>query len=119
MSATYDIIDLVNQSHRFLISTHVRSDGDALGSEMAVYRVLQSLGKDVQVVNDGAVPRVFQFLDPDRVIVSDPSKATIQADVALVLDATSLDRIGKAAECIPDGAPVVNVDHHVSNENFG
>ncbi len=119
MSATYDIIDLVERHQRFLISTHVRSDGDALGSEMAVYRVLRSLGKQVEIVNDGAVPRVFQFLDPDRVIVSDPSKATIRADAALVLDATSLDRIGKAADCILEDATIVNVDHHVSNENFG
>jgi len=119
MSAIDDIIDIVDQHDRFMISTHVRSDGDAIGSEVAALQVLRSLGKSAEIVNDGAVPRVFQFLDPNGEIAGDPATARGDAQVAFVLDATSLDRIGDAAKRIPDGATIINVDHHVSNENFG
>ena len=119
MSITSDIIDIVERHSRFLITTHVRSDGDAIGSEMAAWSVLRSYGKDVQVVNDGAVPRVFQFLDPDGIIETDPTAARQDAEVALVLDATSLERVGDVAKHVPAAALLVNIDHHVSNEQFG
>ncbi len=120
MDAYQDIIDAILKHDRFLISTHIRSDGDAIGSEMAAWRVLTGLGKRARIVNDGPVPRVFQFLDPDQVIEIDPERAQPDAEAAaLVLDATSLDRIGKAADLVRQTRLIINIDHHVSNERFG
>ena len=119
MSVTSDIIDIIRRHDRFLISTHIRSDGDAIGSEIGLWEVMRALGKQAQIVNDGAVPRVFQCLDPGGAIAPDPAAAWPDAQAAFVLDATSLERIGGVADRIPSAAAVVNIDHHVSNGNFG
>jgi phosphoesterase RecJ-like protein len=57
-------VEIVRAHRRFLLTTHIRPDGDALGSELAMAAVLESLGKDVLVCNAFAVPPTLRFLDP-------------------------------------------------------
>ena len=119
MSIISDIADVIDQHRRFLITSHIRLDGDAVGCEIAMLHVLKALGKQAQAVNDGEVPRSFRFLDTADDVASDPSAVRDDIDVALVLDSATLERTGKVAERIPKDCPIVNIDHHVSNDRFG
>ena len=119
MSITSEIIDVIQRHNRFLVTSHIRADGDSIGCEVATLHTLRALGKDVQVVNDGPVPRIFQFLDPRGELSSDAASAWDDPEVVIVLDATALDRTGEVAKRIRDDALIVNIDHHVSNERFG
>ena len=57
-------VEIVRSHQRFVLTTHVRPDGDALGSELAMAAILEALGKDVLVCNAFAVPPNLRFLDP-------------------------------------------------------
>src|SRR5436190_15746824 len=57
--------DLIERHQRFLVTTHVRPDGDALGSEVGLAGLLRQKGKDVRVVNASLTPPRYDFLDPD------------------------------------------------------
>ena len=59
------LADLIETHDRFLVTTHVRPDGDALGSEVAMAGLLRQKGKDVRVVNVSPTPPRYDFLDPD------------------------------------------------------
>ena len=59
-------VEIVRAHRRFVLTTHVRPDGDALGSELAMAAILESLGKDVLLCNDFTVPPNLQFLDSGR-----------------------------------------------------
>lgn len=114
-----DIRDIVKRYHRFLITAHVRADGDAIGSEIALYYALKDMGKSVSIANDSAVPQVYRFIVPNGGIYIYPELPKEEAEVVFALDCPTLDRLGKTRECIPKDAKIINIDHHISNENFG
>jgi bifunctional oligoribonuclease and PAP phosphatase NrnA len=60
--------DIVRQHQRFLLTSHIRPDGDALGSELAMAGVLKSLGKDVRICNSFPTPPNLRFLDPSHAL---------------------------------------------------
>ncbi len=102
-------------ARKLVIAAHVNPDGDAIGSSLGLRHVLLGMGKEVQVFIDDDIPAIFSVL-PGYEVIEKPEKDTrkgkIQADLLVVLDA-SLDRIGDV-EAVVD-APVLNIDHHVSN----
>src|SRR5436190_751149 len=57
---------IVRSHQRFLLTSHIRPDCDALGSALGMAGVLQSLGKDVRVVNGQTTPPNLRFIDPDK-----------------------------------------------------
>ena len=59
------LADLIETHDRFLVTTHVRPDGDALGSEVGMAGLLRQKGKDVRVVNSSPTPPRYDFLDPE------------------------------------------------------
>src|SRR3954464_5036472 len=59
------LADLIERHDRFLVTTHVRPAGDALGSEVGTAGLLRERGKDVRVVNASRAPPRYDFLDPD------------------------------------------------------
>jgi bifunctional oligoribonuclease and PAP phosphatase NrnA len=111
------IIELIYQYQTFLITSHVRLDGDALGSELALSSVLRGLGKEALIYNQDQTPDNYQFLPGSGDIVQnlrDPEKY----DVVFVLDCSELDRIGAPAAVIGRMPRIINIDHHVSNGGF-
>ena len=104
----------------FALSTHVNPDGDALGSELALYSFLKDLGKQVKIFNTDTAPKNYRFLPFYDAIL--PAKA-FQKDfpeVLVVLDAGVLKRIGGylSRSLVPTKA-IVNIDHHAAAEYFG
>jgi bifunctional oligoribonuclease and PAP phosphatase NrnA len=111
------IIEIINQNRTFLITAHERPDGDALGSELALYYMLTAWGKTATVYNQDQTPGQYRFLPGTAVIVHElPS--TESFDVAFILDCSELERIGRGADQIGNIRQMINIDHHVSNGGF-
>lgn len=113
------IIQTIRTNDRFLISTHVNPDPDALCSELALAIYLQSLGKKVFMINHEAVPGRFHFLPGIRAVRPYDEKKKVVYDVAIVVDCGDLSRIGKVQNLIQKEKPLINIDHHITNESFG
>ncbi len=107
---------LKNHQNMVLVG-HVSPDGDALGSVMALAQGLTQLGKNVQVLFDDTVPMNLAFLPGVETIVRPTEDMHIDTELLVVLDSSSIDRIGKVAEVV-HATSLVNIDHHVSNTSF-
>jgi len=98
-----------------MITSHIRPDGDGLGSGLALYWMLLSLGKEADVVLRDRVPPAYNVLPgSDRVLVQDD--VTHRYDAAFIIECSDVDRPG-----LPSLANqfVVNIDHHSTTEAFG
>jgi phosphoesterase RecJ-like protein len=112
-----EIIEVINEGRSFLITAHVRLDGDALGSELAMYLMLKKLGKDVVIYNQDHTPERYRFLPAVQNIVHNINDVD-QYDVGIVLDCSDLTRVGDEAENIGKIKRLINIDHHISNNGF-
>jgi bifunctional oligoribonuclease and PAP phosphatase NrnA len=102
----------LHNAQRILLLSHIRPDGDAFGSILGLGLSLQKIGKDVQmVVKDGASER-FKFLPGSSQI---RRKVTGSFDISVVLDASDIRRTGEVLE---NHLYDINIDHHITNENF-
>ena len=100
---------------RFVLTSHVRPDGDAIGSQLAMAHALRHLGKEVRIVNRDAAPPPLQVFPGVRDIeiaerVDDPG------DCVIVMESGNLSRTGVAGL---EGGFIINIDHHVGNTMFG
>ena len=116
--------EIVRTHQRFVLTTHVRPDGDAFGSEMAMAGILKSLGKDVLLCNDFAVPPNLRFLDPDRMHrrlgVDVPAEQLADREVLIIVDTTAWAQLGAMADVIKAIKAIkVVIDHHVSGDDLG
>jgi phosphoesterase RecJ-like protein len=105
----------IRSRQRFVIVSHVRPDGDAVGSQMAMAHALRALGKDVRVVSRDLAPpplQVFPGVSEIEIVdrVDDPG------DAVIVMESGDLLRTGVAG--LEQGF-VINIDHHVGNSMFG
>ncbi len=111
------IIEAINEGQSFLITSHVRLDGDALGSELALFLILSDLGKKAVIYNQDDTPKNYYFLPAAQKIVHQFDNAQ-QYDAAFVLDCSELERVGDKAAEIGKIGKIINIDHHVSNGVF-
>ena len=112
-----EIIKAINEGHNFLITAHVRLDGDALGSELAVYLMLKEMGKKAVIYNRDHTPERYQFLPAVHNIVHSISDIE-HYDTCFVLDCSDLTRVGDEVENIRKIKRLINIDHHFSNNGF-
>jgi bifunctional oligoribonuclease and PAP phosphatase NrnA len=119
------LADLIETHDRFLVTTHVRPDGDALGSEVGMAGMLRQKGKDVRVVNSSPTPPRYDFLDPDLNLFEHfghrvQAAELADREVAIILDLSSWDQLGDMVSFIRQfpGLRVV-IDHHVSEDDLG
>src|ERR1041385_4246338 len=116
---TYRAIDFtIKKYNRFLIGSHVRPDGDAIGSELALGLLLKGMGKDVTIWNSDLVPDKYSFL-PQAELVKQPSAQPQDFEVVFALDNASFPRLGKIKDAIGSRKYLVNIDHHASNDRYG
>jgi phosphoesterase RecJ-like protein len=105
--------DLVSRADRILVISHIRPDGDAVGSLLGLGLIFEELGKEVDLVLEDGVPLVFHHLaGADRVI----RQAVGVYDLIIVADSSDIDRIGTVLD--EYGEPDVNIDHHPTNTQF-
>lgn len=119
------LADLIETHDRFLVTTHVRPDGDALGSEIGMAGLLRQKGKDVRVVNSSPTPPRYDFLDPDGSLFEhlqsiDEPGLLADREVAVILDLSTWNQLGDISGFIRDfQGPRVVIDHHVSQDDLG
>ena len=110
---------IVSGGDRFGVAGHVYPDGDAVGSTVALGRLLRRLGKEVLLLSPVPVPLSYRFLDPEGdIAVYDGSQDPLIArlDAFFMLDASTDDRLGRLLETVREYAiPLVCIDHHPDN----
>ena len=109
------IRDAILQRQRFVITSHARPDGDAIGCQVAMAYALRRLGKDVLMVSADAAPPQFQAFPG----VSDIQVSRVvegQFDAVIVMECGDLTRTGVEGL---DEYFVINIDHHPGNKNYG
>lgn len=117
----------IESAERFVITTHLLPDGDAIGSEFALYYYLVKKGKSVNIINHNESPDHLEFLDEGKVIkrfrddVPGNSKIINEADIIFVVDTNEYSRIKSMADAVKNSsAKKICVDHHqgIVKENY-
>ena len=114
------LIALFGSHQRFLITSHANPDGDAIGSEIGLLRLLRRAGKEAQIWNFHPTPGTYRALPDSAGIhfgVEPPAGFPAAFDCAVVLECPTLDRTGLAAPL--SQLPLVNIDHHLGNALYG
>ncbi len=116
-----DLAGVFAAHERYAILSHTRPDGDALGSQMAMKAVLESMGKEARAFNDDGVPESLRFLEGAAGIEDPSGREAAEAEVILALDTANRSRLGENSLAAVEGAGRlwVNIDHHISNEGYG
>ena len=104
----------LKNSKNIVIASHVRPDGDAIGSLLGLGLALQNAGKSVQMVLVDGVSSSFKHLEGSELIVKAPQGGH---DTFITVDCADFKRVGKIFENF--GHPDINIDHHKTNEKFG
>ncbi len=118
-ASTFDEIGQALRDHqRFAILGHVRPDGDALGSQLALALSLQQLGKNVRVWNEDGMLEKYSFLPRAELLTKPPATAE-DVDVAIALDTAIQNRLGTALAAVGKAKIWINIDHHLSNPRYG
>jgi phosphoesterase RecJ-like protein len=117
-------VDVVRGHRRFLLTSHVRPDCDCLGSELGLAAVLQTLGKDVLIVNAHATPPNLAFIDPARRIRTLGGDVRADdlgpIDVVAIVDTSAWVQLGAMAEVVRAlPAKRIVLDHHLSEDDLG
>ena len=117
----YDaLLTLLDRYDNFALSTHINPDGDAIGSELSLYLFLTKLGKSVKIFNTDAVPVNYRFLPFWESIEDAYAVGTYRPEVLIVLDASTLERIGKSlSKTLYPTDKLINIDHHATAKPFG
>ncbi len=114
-----DLAGQVRAVQRIALATHVEPDPDAIGSLLGLGHALSGLGKDVALLCDDVPPSEVLFLPGvERVAKALPDEFVPQAFIGL--DASDAERLGKvSAPLLESSIPVIIIDHHITNLNFG
>jgi phosphoesterase RecJ-like protein len=115
-----ELLKAIRQGNRFLLTSHANPDGDAIGSELGLARVIRGQGKSAVVWNRDETPGLYKPLPgSDRIHVgSEPPAGFPEAfDAMIVLECPSPDRTGLEEHL--DALPILNIDHHLGNQHYG
>jgi bifunctional oligoribonuclease and PAP phosphatase NrnA len=111
----------IQEANRILIVSHIRPDGDAVGSLLGLGLALEENGKEVQMVLEDGLPAGFQYLEGSERI---RRRAEGEFDLVITVDSSDIERTGEALLNVlrsdgGDGSiPDINIDHHITNLSF-
>lgn len=121
--AAPEIAAQVAAAQRILILTHINPDGDAIGSLLGVWHLLQGLGKQALPIASSAPPSYAAWLPgAEHIQVYQPGSALPEADLVVMVDTATLTRVGQIFDDhgpAITALPLVIVDHHVTNDGAG
>ncbi len=110
----------IKKYNNFLITVHTSPEGDALGAELGFYNLVKKLGKSGIIINEDKLPYGYDFLPGNQLIrLLNKSSKNVDFDCFAVLDCADLKRTGDVYKLNKANKPVLNIDHHISNRNFG
>jgi phosphoesterase RecJ-like protein len=109
-----EVLKQIEQRQRFLLTSHARPDGDAVGSALACSQILRLMGKEAEVVLRDGVPRIYQPLPfADTVIAAERVNGKYEAAIILECDSIQRTRLEGLGDHF-----LINIDHHVSGRPF-
>jgi phosphoesterase RecJ-like protein len=114
--------EFIRNHRRFVLTTHVRPDGDGLGSMLALADCLRRNGKDVRLTVASKLPPRYDFLDPDRHVrqFAEPGDSYRDVDAAIVLDTGTWNQLGDFGALLKSlNVPKVVIDHHMTQDDLG
>ena len=115
ISVLSQVVELIENKNIFAITTHIKPDGDGVGSSLGLCWLLRSLGKQAEVIVHGEVPAAYRDL-PGAEEIKDVRELNGKYDAVFVIECSDLDRPGiKGLENLF----TVNIDHHATSEHFG
>lgn len=109
-----EIKDRLGAAKKIVIASHVRPDGDAIGSLLGLGLALHDAGKSVQMVLADGVPSSYKYLEGSKFIEKEPKG---NHDTFITVDCADFKRTGSIFQSF--GQPDINIDHHKTNEKFG
>ncbi|MCX6154345.1 MAG: bifunctional oligoribonuclease/PAP phosphatase NrnA [Candidatus Kapabacteria bacterium] len=114
---------ILDDSKKIIITTHINPDGDAIGSALALYHFLLSIDKDVWIINYSETPKLYAFLEGSENILHftlmEHGKLIESADIIFILDLNDLSRLREMASIIESSqAKIVLIDHHLEPKSF-
>jgi len=109
------VVELIENKNKFAITTHVKPDGDGVGSSLGLCWLLRSLGKEAEVIVRGDVPPAYRSL-PGADEIKDVSEVNGHYDAVFIMECSDLERPGIEGL---DKVFTVNIDHHATSEHFG
>jgi phosphoesterase RecJ-like protein len=117
------LAEMIRAHNSFLITSHMRADCDALGSELGMAAIIEALGKRAVIVNGDAPPEHIAFMDTQRrvraleVVPADELKTI---DALIIVDTSAWSQLGPMAEVVKAfEGPRAVVDHHLSQDDLG
>jgi phosphoesterase RecJ-like protein len=117
------LLEILRNCQRVVLTSHVRPDCDALGSELGMLGILEAIGKDVRIVNAQSTPEGLKWIDPGHRLESlqDGVKKEdlLDRDLLIVLDTSAWAQLGAMGDVAKQmREKVLVVDHHVSEDDL-
>lgn len=109
------VVELIENKQKFAITTHVRPDGDGVGSSLGLCWLLRSLGKSAEVIVFDSIPPAYQSL-PGSNDIRRVEKIDAEYDAVFIIECSDIDRPGIAGL---EDEFTVNIDHHATSGHFG
>ncbi|MFK7909169.1 MAG: bifunctional oligoribonuclease/PAP phosphatase NrnA [Akkermansiaceae bacterium] len=118
-NATFpEIAKVIHDHSSFILLSHVRPDGDAIGSQIALGHSLVAMGKTVHFINEDGLPDNLAFM-PGSGKIQTPPAEPVDAEVCIALDCATKPRLGeKALHAASIAKTWINIDHHISNPRY-
>ncbi|HHV27277.1 MAG TPA: bifunctional oligoribonuclease/PAP phosphatase NrnA [Tissierellia bacterium] len=110
-------IEYIKASNNIYLASHIQPDGDNIGSLLALGRAIEKLNKNVHVIKVDNIPKDYQFLPNMHLFKELNTEKDI--DLFIALDSGDIDRLGIAKDMALKAKKLINIDHHITNENFG
>ena len=111
--------EVLGNHDSFVILSHVRPDGDAIGSQLGLGFALMAAGKSVRLINEDGLPENLAFLAGSGKIETPPTEP-LEVEIAIALDTATKPRLGENALHAASKAKLwLNIDHHISNPKYG
>ncbi len=110
-----EVLDQIGRRNRFLLTSHARPDGDAVGSTLACAQILRSMGKEASVVLSDGVPVIYRRLPFSDSVVQSTDQAP-EVDAAIILEC---DGVARTRLTGLEHHYLINIDHHATARPFG
>lgn len=112
-----DINDVIKKYNNIYIASHIQPDGDNIGSILSMGLALMELEKNVYMLKSDTIPSDYEFL-PGIEMIKEYQELN-NLDILITLDCSDIDRLGPNKDLLAKAKYVINIDHHISNTNFG
>lgn len=122
MEVLNKLVEALKKSRNVVIISHTGPDGDTLGSMLALKEILLTLNtlEKIDTVAVSKIPDMYKFLPGVNLVKFQDNKDLYQSyDIVIAVDCASLDRLGDAVDLFKNAKLTINIDHHISNNNFG